>query len=36
MFLGQELSEDQVDRLATHLDFSNMKHNPAVNKARGN
>jgi hypothetical protein len=33
-FLGKELSKEQVDLLAIHLDFNNMKDNPAANKAR--
>jgi hypothetical protein len=33
-FLNKELSEEQVSILADHLDFSNMKDNPAVNKVR--
>ena len=30
-FLGKEMSEDQVHQLADHLNFGNMKSNPAVN-----
>jgi len=31
-FLGKEMTGDQVDALAEHLSFENMKNNPAVNQ----
>ena len=31
-FLGKTLTEEQVERLADHLSFKNMKNNKAVNK----
>ena len=32
MFLGKELSEEQVEKLEIHLSFRKMKENPSVNK----
>lgn len=34
-FLGKSLTEEQLQQLAKHLDFSNMKDNPSVNKEDG-
>jgi Sulfotransferase domain len=33
-FLNKELNEEQVSILADHLDFNNMKDNPALNKVK--
>ncbi|XP_067005434.2 luciferin sulfotransferase isoform X2 [Anabrus simplex] len=34
-FMGKKLTDQQVEELAVHLSFSNMKNNPAVNKEDG-